>query len=411
MAHLHPFPGLRPRPDLVSKIASPPYDVLNSDEAREMARSNEYSFLHVVKPEIDLDPSINQYDDAVYLKGAENLKKMQESGAMVKDGKPCFYLYRQQMGDHVQTGLVAGASVKEYEEDRIKKHELTRTAKEKDRIRHIETQNAQCGPVFLTYRADDRVQAAIEEGYKNDPVYDFTADDGIKHTLWVIDNEEVISGIQSAFESVDNLYVADGHHRSASATEVCKKRRAANPGHTGKEEYNYFLTVIFPHNEMKILSYNRVVRDLAGRSPAEFLAALEEIFELSPTDVAEPPEPHQFGLYLEGKWYRLKAGKNIYDESDPVKSLDVSILQDNVLSKLLGIENPRTDERVDFVGGIRGTKELEKRCANGWAAAFALYPTTIEQLLEVADASLIMPPKSTWFEPKLRSGMVVHLLD
>jgi len=411
MAHLHPFPGLRPRPDLVSEIASPPYDVLSSDEAREMARENEHSFLHVVKPEIDLELSVDQYDEAVYRRGAENLKRLQETGAMIQDKRPCFYLYRQKMGEHVQTGLVAGASVKEYEEDKIKKHELTRTAKEKDRIRHIETQNAQAGPVFLTYRAQKNVRTLIDEGCSEEPVYDFTASDGIQHTFWVVDDESMVEKIQNAFESVDALYVADGHHRSASATAVCNKRSEENPNHNGGEEYNFFLSVIFPHDEMKILPYNRVVRDLGERTPEEFLSALREDFDVSPADIPEPPSPHQFGLYLDSKWYRLAAKEGSFDADDPVKRLDVSILQDNILTKLLGIVNPRTDDRIDFIGGIRGTKELEKRCGSGWSAAFALYHTTIEQLLSVADASLIMPPKSTWFEPKLRSGMVVHLLD
>jgi uncharacterized protein (DUF1015 family) len=411
MAHIHPFKGLRPARELVSKVASPPYDVLSSQEAREMAAQNDLSFLHVVKPEIDLDPEIDQYDDEVYEKGAENLSKLQEKGALIRDESPCFYLYQQHMGEHVQTGLVAGASIEEYEKDLIKKHELTRTAKEKDRIRHIETQNAQAGPVFLTYRCRSHIKSLVEEVRATEPEYDFAAPDGVRHTVWVIRDSSMVKRLQDAFAQVDTLYVADGHHRSAAGTLVGKKRREANPAHTGNEEYNFFLSVIFPHDELQILPYNRVVKDLGGRSPAAFLEALEEFFEVEEADAPAPRHPHHFGLYLDGKWHRLVAKPKAFDRSDPVKSLDVSILQERVLAPLLGIKNPRTDDRVDFVGGIRGTGELEKRCAEGWAAAFALYPTTVEQLLSVADAGKIMPPKSTWFEPKLRSGIVVHPLD
>jgi uncharacterized protein (DUF1015 family) len=411
MSHVHPFRGLRPKPELAAQVASPPYDVLNSEEARKMAEGNELSFLHVVKPEIDLDPGIDLYDDRVYEKGAENFKKLRESGAMIQDPKPCFYLYQQRWKDHVQTGLVAGASIDEYENDLIKKHELTRPDKEADRIRHIDTLNAQAGPVFLTYKARDEITALLERAKPEVPTYDFTADDGVGHTFWVVERDEDIKAIQQAFGEVDRLYVADGHHRSASATAVRKKRQAANPGHTGEEEYNYFLTVIFPHDEMKILAYNRVVQDLAGLDNETFLKKLAKWFTHRPTDEPEPPAPHSFGLYHGQKWYRMDPKAGSFDPTDPVRNLDVSILQENLLSPVLGIEDPRKDKRIDFVGGIRGTGELERRCREGWALAVAMYPTTIDQLMSVADAGLIMPPKSTWFEPKLRSGLVVHLLD
>ncbi len=412
MSYIKPFAGLRPKRDLVDRVASPPYDVLNSSEARKLAADNPYSFLHVVKPEVDLDPSVDLYDDSVYAKGAENLRRFMAEGVLIQDDQPCLYLYRQTMGEHVQTGIVACTSVEEYESGLIKKHELTRTDKEKDRIRHIEAQNAQSGPVFLTYRARPEITDMVRELQASQAEYDFVAPDGVGHTLWVVSDPQKLEALVDAFARVDALYVADGHHRSAAATAVCRSRRESNEGHTGKEEYNFFLSVIFPDDEMQILAYNRVVKDLSGRSPEEFLAALSDAFIVESDGKAEPSQPHRFGMYLGGRWYGLQARPGSFDETDPVASLDASILQENLLSPLLGIENPRTDHRIDFVGGIRGTKELERRCdEEGWAVAFSLYPTSIEQLLSVADAGRIMPPKSTWFEPKLRSGVVVHLLD
>lgn len=411
MAYIHPFRGVRPRPDVAAQVASPPYDVLDSEEARALAADNPHSFMHVVKPEIDLDPSVGLYDEAVYKKGAENLNRLRGDGVLIQDEAPCLYLYRQIMGDHTQTGLVAGASVEEYENDRIKKHESTRTDKEQDRIRHIETQNAQSGPVFLTYRSRPEIKQQVERLQQADPTYDFVADDGIRHTLWVVSEPSDVAALQEAFGRVDTLYVADGHHRSAAATAVCRKRRESNPSHDGTEEYNFFLSVIFPHDEMQILPYNRVVRDLAGYSVSSFIDALHPNFSVGEAEAAAPTVPHQFGMYLDGRWHRLSAARGSYDASDPVGSLDVSILQEGLLRPLLGIQNPRTDKRIDFVGGIRGTGELERRCQDGWKIAFALYPTTVDQLLSVADAGDTMPPKSTWFEPKLRSGLVVHVLD
>ncbi len=412
MVSIHPFRGLRPRPDVAERVASPPYDVLSSEEARQLAAGNELSFLHVVKPEIDLPPGTGLYEDAVYEKGAENLRRLVEQGVLVQDERPCIYLYRQKMGDHVQTGIVTCASVEEYERDVIRKHEHTRPEKEQDRIRHIQAQNAQSGPVFLTFRARSELKQLTAQACAGTPVYDFVAQDGIRHTFWVVDDPDQVRAFVEAFGKVDTLYVADGHHRSAAAAAVCRQRREANPNHTGQEEYNFFLSVVFPHDELQILPYNRVVRDLAGQSPGEFLAKVRERFAVSEAERPEPDRPKEFGMFLEGRWYRLAAKPDTFDPADPVGRLDVSILQDNLLGPILGIEDPRRDSRIDFVGGIRGTGELERRCREqGWAVAFALYPTTIDELLAVADAGLVMPPKSTWFEPKLRSGLVVHLLE
>jgi len=415
MSIVKPFRGLRPKKELAPQVAAPPYDVLDSDEAREMAKDNPYIFLHVNKPEIDLDRNINLYNDRVYQRGADNLKKLISEGIIFQDDKPKFYIYRQIMGDHQQTGLVAGASVAEYEKDLIKKHELTRQDKEDDRVKHILYQNAQAGPVFLTYRAQNDIDALISKITTTQPEYDFTSEDGVKHIVWIVNEDADIQNIISLFKKVDFLYVADGHHRSAAAQRVRDAKQKENPKHSGNEEYNYFLTVIFPHNQMQILDYNRVVKDLNGLNRESFLKKAEEKFEITHLGGSEPFKPqetHQFGMYLDGSWYKLTARANSFDAGDPVKRLDVSILQENLLAPVLGIGNPRTDKRIDFVGGIRGLKELEKRVNSGdWAVAFAFFPTSIEELMAIADAGKTMPPKSTWFEPKLRSGLVVHLLD
>lgn len=414
MAIVKPFRGLRPRPDIADKVAAPPYDVLDSNEARQMAKGNPISFLHVNKPEIDLDPKIDLYDPRVYQKGAENLKKFIADGIMFQDKKPMFYVYRQIMGDHQQTGLVACASVDEYERDLIKKHELTRPDKEDDRVNHIHTVNAQVGPVFLTYRAQKPIDQLIEKITATEPEYDFISPDKVRHILWLVEDAQFIRKIIDLFAAIDYLYVADGHHRSAAAQRVRDLRRKANPHHKGTEEYNYFLSVIFPHDQMMILDYNRVVKDLNGLSKDEFLEKVKTKFEveLIGKEPYKPKKHKEFGMYLDGKWYRLTAKPKSYNEKDPVKRLDVSILQDNLLEPILGIGDPRKDKRIDFVGGIRGLKELEKRVKSGdWKVAFALYPTSIEELMTIADSGKIMPPKSTWFEPKLKSGLVVHLLD
>ena len=415
MVTVRPFKGLRPRKELAARVAAPPYDVLSSEEAREMAKNNPYSFLHVNKPEIDLEPGIDLYDPRVYRKGAENLKRLIQEGVMVQDQEPRFYVYQQVMGRHRQVGLVACASVEEYETGLIKKHEHTRPEKEDDRVRHIDHLNAQVGPVFLTYRAREEIDRLMEGIVAQEPEYDFTGEDGVRHTLWVVSHPELIARIQQAFRRVEALYVADGHHRSAAAMRVKRKRQAENPHHTGEEEYNYFLVVIFPHNQMQILDYNRVVRDLKGLKPTEFFEKLREKFlveEQPPGQVYKPNKPHTFGMYVSGKWYKLTARPGTFDERDPVQRLDVSILQENLLRPILGIQDPRKDKRIDFVGGIRGMQELQRRVDCGdWAVAFALYPTAIGDLMAIADAGKVMPPKSTWFEPKLKSGLVVHLLD
>ncbi|MCK4303669.1 MAG: DUF1015 domain-containing protein [Candidatus Eisenbacteria sp.] len=411
MSSIRPFRAWRPQVDLAPSIASPPYDVMSSSEARETARGNDLSFLHVIKPEIDLEPGIDPYDPRVYEKGAENLRRLIQRGALIREETPCFYIYQQRMGNHVQAGVVAGASVDEYEQGLIKKHEFTRPDKEDDRTRHVNALDANTGPVFLTYHASNEVDGIVDAIRAGQPEYDFVSDDGIGHTLWVVRKSEEIERLTRTFEKVSPLYIADGHHRSASATRVRAMRRDDNQAHQGTEEYNFFLAVIFPHDQMKIMAYNRVVKDLNAREPEDFLAALTEVFEVSPATAPEPDRPKCFGMFLGARWHRLAARAGSYPARDPVAALDCAILQDNLLHPVLGIEDPRTDKRIDFVGGIRGTDELERRCGGDWAVAFALYPTSIEQLISVADAGKVMPPKSTWFEPKLRSGLIVRPLE
>ena len=412
MAKLKPFRAWRPRPDVCAEVASPPYDVLSSAEAREMVAENPLSFLHVVKPEIDLEPGTDVYAPKVYETGAANLRRLVDDGALIREEKPALYLYRQRMGDHVQTGLVAGTSVDEYEADLIKKHEHTRPVKEDDRTRHIDALDANTGPVFLTYKARPEIDALVERLTTADPTYDFVAPDGIRHVLWVVDSPADRDALVDVFAEVPELYVADGHHRSAAGTRIRALRRDANPDHTGDESYNFFLSVIFPDNQMMILDYNRVVRDLNGLDQDAFVTSLGERFEMEPTEDGRPARRRCFGMYLGGRWYRLTAKDGSFPADDPVSSLDVAILQDNLLAPVLGIGDPRSDERIDFVGGIRGLEELERKVDSGeCAVAFALHPTSIEQLFSVADAGLVMPPKSTWFEPKLRSGLIVRPLS
>ena len=414
MVKIKEFRGLRPTAELVEAVASPPYDVLNSQEAKDMVRGKPLSFLHVVKPEIDLPENISPYDEAVYRKGKENLDRLIADGVLIQDTLPAFYFYRLIMGDITQTGLVAGASIEDYENDLIKKHELTRADKEADRIKHVDTLNANAGPVFLTYQAREDMNTLTAEVIGRDPIYDFTSDDGIRHTFWRVESPEMVERIRKIFSGIDRLYVADGHHRSASGTIVGQRRREANPDHTGEEEYNYFLSVIFPHNQLYIMDYNRVVKDLNHHSPEEFIRLISDYFEVKVQVDNTPYHPKstlEFGMYLGGQWYKLTAKDRSFPADDPVASLDISILQNNLLSPILGIGDPRKDNRIDFVGGIRGLEELSRRVDDGEAVAFALYPTSIEQLMAVADQGLMMPPKSTWFEPKLRSGIIVHLLD
>jgi len=415
MAIIKAFKGLRPKPEMVKNIASVPYDVINSDEARILVKDNPNSFLHVTKAEVDLDEKIDVYSEDVYQKGKENFYKMIEDGILIQDEKPCFYIYKLVMGNVSETGIVACASVEEYNKNIIKKHEKTRVDKEIDRVKHIDAANAHTEPVFLTYRKRDDMNKIVGDFItENKPIYDFVADDGISHTLWEVDNDEIIKKIQEIFSSIDYLYIADGHHRSASAAIVAQKRKESNPEHTGNEEYNYFLSVIFPHDELYIMDYNRVVKDLNGLSKENFLEKIKEKFEIEEYSKDESFKPgliHTFGMYLDNMWYKLIAKENTYNKNDVIKSLDVSILQDNLLHPILGIEDPRKDKRIDFVGGIRGLDELKNRVDNGEAVAFSMFATSIEELMNIADKGEIMPPKSTWFEPKLRSGLFVHLLD
>lgn len=414
MAKIKAFRGIRPALDKIQDVASLPYDVMNSKEARVAVEGKPFSFLHVVKPEVDLPEDLDVHDDAVYQKGKENLYKFIEEGVLIQDEKPCYYLYRQIMGDVNQIGLVVGASIEDYENDIIKKHEHTRADKEADRIKHVDTLSANTGPVFLTYPARDDINAFVDEYTKQTPTYDFTADDGIQHIFWVVEGEDNIKNLTQMFASIKYLYVADGHHRSASGTKVGQQRRAANPNHTGEEEYNYFLSVIFPDNQLYIMDYNRVVQDLNGHTTEEFLALVDEKFLVEEFSKEKPYAPegiHNFGMYIDKTWYKLTAKEGTYPTNDPVKSLDVSILMENLLAPVLAIGNPRTDTRIDFVGGIRGLGELSKRVDAGEAVAFSMFATSIEQLMNIADAGEVMPPKSTWFEPKLRSGVITHLLD
>ncbi len=412
MARIEAFRAYRPRPDVAAQVASPPYDVLNSAEAREMAAGNPLSFLHVNKPEIDLPEGTDPYDDAVYAQGATNLQKLVDDGALIREARPAYYLYRQIMGDHAQIGLVAGASVDEYEADLIKKHEFTRPKKEDDRTRHVDALDANTGPVFLTYKNRPEIDALVERLTAGDPEYDFTAPDGIAHTLWVVDGEADVAELAKAFAQVPELYVADGHHRSAAGTRIRTLRRDANPNHTGDEPYNYFLSVIFPDDQMMILDYNRVVRDLNGLDEAAFLARVGEHFDVAEVGEPKPDQAKTYAMYLAGRWYRLVPKAGSFPNDDPVRRLDVAILQENLLTPVLGIGDPRSDERIDFVGGIRGLEELVRLVdLDTFKVAFALFPTSIHDLFAVADAGKVMPPKSTWFEPKLRSGLIIRPLS
>lgn len=413
MTLIRPFRGLRPAPQRAADVVAPPYDVLNTREARARADGRPWSFLHISKPEIDLPEGTNPYDPAVYAKGAANLQHMIAEGILTRDPVPCYYVYRLIMGEHVQIGLVAVASVPDYDSNRIRKHEYTRPDKEDDRVRQIDALNAQTGPVFLTYRHDAEVDTIIERLVSDQPAYDITADDGVQHTLWAVSDPQALAQLTARFNAMDCLYIADGHHRSAAASRIAAMRRERNPGHTGEESYNYFLSVIFPDNQMQILDYNRVVKDLNGRTPDEFLTQLAQAFDLDPAPAAVSPSgPGEFGMYLAGRWFRLRIHQGRIPRNDPVGRLDVSLLADNLIRPILGIEDPRRDSRIDFVGGIRGLSELEKRVDSGeMAVAFSLFPTAMADLMAVADAGEVMPPKSTWFEPKLADGLVSHVLD
>ena len=409
---IQPLRGLRPAGGRAGDVIAPPYDVLSSAEARQRARGRPASFLHISKPEIDLPEGTDPYDPAVYARGAGNFRHMIDSGVLVRDATPCYYVYRLRMGTHVQTGLVCAGSVAAYDSNRIRRHEFTRPDKEDDRVRQITALDAQTGPVLLAYRSSPAVAALLALATTAEPVAHAIADDGIGHTLWRIADVPTIAALTDHFERMPTLYIADGHHRSAAASRVAAARRMQAKPAGNDAPWEAFLCVAFPHDEMKILDYNRVVRDLAGHDPAGLLARLEACFTIEPvTGQAKPTRAGEFGLYLAGRWYRLAIHPALVP-ADPVARLDVSLLQAQVLDPLLGIRDPRTDKRIDFVGGMRGLGELEKRVDSGeMALAFALYPTSMDALMAVADAGQVMPPKSTWFEPKLADGMVSHLLD
>jgi len=413
MSLIRPFAGLRPAPNRAAEVAAPPYDVLSSEEARVRAAGKPWSFLHISKPEIDLPAGTDPYAAEVYAKAAENLGRMLAEGVLVRDASPCYYAYRLIMGSHSQTGLVAAASVQDYNINRIRKHEFTRPDKEDDRVRQIDALNAQTGPVLLAYPSAPVVDELLERASAGTPDADITADDGIRHTLWVIRDQATISRLSATFNAMHALYIADGHHRSAAASRVAATRRAANPAHSGDESYNYFLSVIFPHHQMKIMDYNRVMTDLNGMGAATFLQRISENFLVQPSAApVKPAKTGEFGLYLPGQWYHLQIRAELIPANDPVARLDVSLLQNHLIAPVLGISDPRRDKRIDFVGGIRGLAELEKRVnSGGMAVAFSMYATRMEDLMAVADANEVMPPKSTWFEPKLADGIVSHVLD
>ncbi|MHB8521944.1 MAG: DUF1015 domain-containing protein [Limisphaerales bacterium] len=404
MATIKPFAALRPRPDLAARVCELPYDVLSSEEARALAAGNPLSFLHVSKPEIDLPPAADPYDAQVYAKGRENFQRLTAEGALRPDAKPCLYLYRQVMGDHAQIGLAAVASCEEYLRNVIKKHELTRPDKEDDRVRHIQALNAQTGPVFLTYRARADLDKFFARKTAVPPEIDFIALDGVRHSSWTIGDHEEIEHVRSEFARIPVLYIADGHHRCAAAARVCAGRH-------GQGTSGFFLAVIFPHSQMQILPYHRVLKDLNGMAPAELLEKLDAVFLINPQGAPVPARRHQLGLYLRGRWHTLSFRPQFASATGLVEKLDVTMLQQCVLAPLFGIDDPRTSRRINFVGGIRGPAELEKLVDDGqYACAFSMFPTGIEDLMAIADAGGIMPPKSTWFEPKLRDAMFCHLL-
>jgi uncharacterized protein (DUF1015 family) len=408
MAQIKEFKGLRPRKDIVNQVAELPYDVVNSEEAKAIVGNNSHSFFHISKPEIDLAPDTDPYGPPVYMKGKENLESFIKKGVLAQDKEPYLYLYTQIMGGRAQTGLVACVNIDDYMNNTVKKHELTRADKEKDRTTHLDILNANTGPVFLLYNEDGAKKQLFKNAMAIEPEYNFTSSDGISHILRVIKDKTTIKEFVQAFKN-DILYIADGHHRAASAIRVGQMRRESNPSYSGAEEFNWFLAVIFPHSQLKILPYNRAIKDLNGLSTEQFLSKISEKFTVTQNGIKEPAAIHTFSLYCGGNWHTLVPKFPI--PSDPIEGLDVKILQTTVLDPVLGIKDPRTDKRIDFIGGIRGTAELEKLVDSGkFVIAFSMYPTTVEQLMRVSDSDGIMPPKSTWFEPKLRSGIVVHLL-
>lgn len=412
MAVVKPFLCIRPKEELAAQVAALPYDVYNRKEACEAVKGNPLSFLNIDRAETQFADDVDTYDDRVYQKARELLDAEIEDGTFVTDETPCYYIYELTMDGRTQTGITACCSIDDYQNGIIKKHENTREEKEIDRIRHVDTTNAHTGPIFLAYRDNKTIDEIVADVKKTAPLYDFTAPDGITHRVWQIGEGGLVNAVEEAFAGIPAAYIADGHHRAASAVKVGLKRRAENPDYTGEEEFNYFLAVLFPDEQLKILDYNRVVKDLNGLSKEEFLKAVSEKFQVREAgkEPYRPAEKAAFGMYLDKIWYELKAKPEILDD-DPVKGLDVAILQDNLLTPILGIGDPRVDKRIDFIGGIRGLKELERRVSEDMTVAFAMYPTSIGELLSVADAGLLMPPKSTWFEPKLRSGLFIHRLS
>lgn len=414
MAILKPFKGIRPVKDKVEKIASKPYDVLNEKEAREECSGNPFSFYHVIKPEIDFPDDFDHYAPEVYEKGRDNFQAMMREGVFFQDDKECYYIYQQTMDGRKQNGIVGCAGVDDYLNDIIKKHELTRPDKEEDRKNHVRVSRLNYEPVFFAYPKVAALDEIVNEVIKGEPEYDFVADDGIGHTFWVVNDDATISRITDEFSRIKNTYVADGHHRTAAAALVGKELRDSNPGFTGREEYNFFLAVHFPDDQLHIMDYNRVVKDLNGMSSEEFMEKLREnfIIEDKGEEVFKPGKLHNFGMYLDNRWYSLTAKDGTFDDNDPIGVLDVTILSDCILTPLLDIKDLRTDKRIDFVGGLRGLGELKRRVDSGeMKVAFALYPVSMKQLIDIADTGNIMPPKTTWFEPKLRSGLVLHGLD
>jgi uncharacterized protein (DUF1015 family) len=410
MSTIRAFRAERPPKEKAAQVSAVPYDVVNTTEARKLAADNPLSFLHVSRPEIDLPDGTDIYADAVYEKGKANYQQLRRNAPLTVEERPSLYVYRQRMGDHEQTGLAACCSVDEYDSDIIRKHERTRKDKEDDRTRHMITIGAQTGPVFLTYRGRDEINAIIERTKTTDPIADFTASDGVGHTVWLVADADTPQLVE-AFKQVPLLYIADGHHRAASASRARAALRDQNPNHTGDEAYNYFLTVLFPADQLRILPYNRTVKDLNGKSAGEFVNQLADAFAVAETDDPQPARKGDICMYLEGRWHRLTAPAESRETGNPIASLDVSILQERVLDPLLGIKDVRTDKRIDFVGGIRGTEALEQAVNEGRAAvAFSLFPVTVDELMAIADANEIMPPKSTWFEPKLRDGLLSHLI-
>ena len=414
MAKVKPFRGVRPPKEYVEKVASKPYDVLSSEEARAEAGDNEMSLYHIIKPEIDFEPGTGEHEPKVYDKAVENFKKFQDKGWLVQDDQDCYYIYAQTMDGRTQYGFVVGASVEDYLTGRIKKHELTRREKEADRMHHIEINNANIEPVFLAFPDNSTLEDIIDRTAQTTPEYDFVSEDGIGHTLWVIKDEETINTITKEFGEIPYLYIADGHHRTAAAAHVGEEKAKADPNHNGTEEYNYLLAVCFPQSHLKVMDYNRVVVDLNGNTEEQFLEKLADKFivEDKGADIYKPAKLHNFSLYLGGKWYSLTAKEGTYDDNDPIGVLDVTISSDYILRDILGITDLRTDKRIDFVGGIRGLGELKRRVDSGeMKMALALYPVTMKQIIDIADSGKIMPPKATWFEPKLRSGLIIHKLD